>query len=318
LLAGVSSTVAILGLFGLSEVLYTLKDKEQFGVSNQSGFPKIKIPVFIKNTGNIIRSLLAGLWVGFIPGIGESAACWFSYDLARKGSKNREQFGHGCPEGIIAAEVANNASSVGALIPSLALGIPGSGSTAVFIAALFLIGYRPGPTLMKDSPGVLCAITILFILAAIVMLVVGYFLTRFAIKFLTVENNLLMPLIVLFCAIGAYATTFTKTSLIILLVFGVLGFLMKTFKYPVPPMLLGLLIGNTMDTALRRAMMQYGNDPLGMVTRPFGIGIMVFLLIMLYFSIKTTKSTKAARADMADIEASWDDPAAASGDEEAN
>jgi len=318
LLAGVSSTVAILGLFGLSEVLYTLKDKEQFGVANQSGFPIIRVSVFVKNIGNIIRSLLAGLWVGFIPGIGESAACWFSYDLARKGSKNKEQFGHGCPEGIIAAEVANNASSVGALIPSLALGIPGSGSTAVFIAALFLIGYRPGPTLMKDSPGVLCAITILFILAAIVMLVVGYFLTRFAIKFLTVENNLLMPLIVLFCAIGAYATTFTKTSLIILLVFGVLGFLMKTFKYPVPPMLLGLLIGNTMDTALRRAMMQYGNDPLGMVTRPFGIGIMVFLLIMLYFSVKTTKSTKAAHADMADIEASWDEEAAASGEEEAN
>jgi len=306
LLAGVSSTVAILGLFGLAEVFYVLKDKEQFGVSGQTGFPKIQIPVFMKNIGNIIRSLLAGVWVGFIPGIGESAACWFSYDLARKGSKNKAEFGHGCPEGIIAAEVANNASSVGALIPSLALGIPGSGSTAVFIAALFLIGYRPGPTLMKDSPGVLCAIAVCFIIAALMMLVVGYFLSRFAIKFLTIQNSLLMPIIVLFCAIGAYATTFTKFSLVLLLVFGLIGFLMKVFKYPIPPMLLGLLIGNTMDTALRRAMMQYGNDPWGMVTRPFGIGIMVFLLIMLYFSIKTTKSTKQAHADMADIEASWE------------
>ena len=306
LLAGVSSTVAILGLFGLAEVFYVLKDKEQFGVSGQTGFPKIQIPVFMKNIGNIIRSLLAGVWVGFIPGIGESAACWFSYDLARKGSKNKAEFGHGCPEGIIAAEVANNASSVGALIPSLALGIPGSGSTAVFIAALFLIGYRPGPTLMKDSPGVLCAIAVCFIIAALMMLVVGYFLSRFAIKFLTIQNSLLMPIIVLFCAIGAYATTFTKFSLVLLLVFGMIGFLMKVFKYPIPPMLLGLLIGNTMDTALRRAMMQYGNDPWGMVTRPFGIGIMVFLLIMLYFSIKTTKSTKQAHADMADIEASWE------------
>ena len=205
LLAGVSSTVAILGLFGLAEVFYVLKDKEQFGVSGQTGFPKIQIPVFMKNIGNIIRSLLAGVWVGFIPGIGESAACWFSYDLARKGSKNKAEFGHGCPEGIIAAEVANNASSVGALIPSLALGIPGSGSTAVFIAALFLIGYRPGPTLMKDSPGVLCAIAVCFIIAALMMLVVGYFLSRFAIKFLTIQNSLLMPIIVLFCAIGAYA-----------------------------------------------------------------------------------------------------------------
>ena len=306
LLAGVSSTVAILGLFGLGEVLFTLRNDEHYGVANQKGFPKICIPVFIKNIGNIIRSLLAGIWVGFIPGIGESAACWFSYDLARKGSKNREQFGHGCPEGIIAAEVANNASTVGALIPSLALGIPGSGSTAVFIAALFLIGYRPGPTLMKDAPGVLCSISILFILAALAMLVIGYLLSRFAIKFLTIENSLLMPVLVLFCAIGAYATTFTKTSLIILLVFGVVGLLMKVFKYPIPPMLLGLLIGSTMDSALRRAMMQYGNDPWGMVTRPFGIGITIFLLLMLYFSVKTTKSTQQAHEDMADIEAGWE------------
>ena len=306
LLSGVSSTVAILALFGLGEVISILVCPTRMKLPSSGGFPRVHIPVFIKNIPNIIRSMLAGLWVGFIPGIGESAACWFSYELARKYEKTGKKFGTGEPAGIIAAEVANNASSVGALIPSLALGIPGSGTTAVFIAALFLIGFRPGPTLMKDSPGVLCAIAVCFIIAALMMLVVGYFLSRFAIKFLTIQNSLLMPIIVLFCAIGAYATTFTKFSLVLLLVFGMIGFLMKVFKYPIPPMLLGLLIGNTMDTALRRAMMQYGNDPWGMVTRPFGIGIMVFLLIMLYFSIKTTKSTKQAHADMADIEASWE------------
>lgn len=294
LLGGVSSVVAILALFGLGEVIYTLSRPTEIRVKAESGFPIVRIPVFLKNIPNIIRSLLAGLWVGFIPGIGESAACWFSYDLARKQEKNGKDFGTGVPEGIIAAEVANNASSVGALIPSLALGIPGSGSTAVFIAALFLIGYRPGPTLMTDSPGVLCAITVLFILAALVMMVAGYFLSRFAIRFLTLEESLLMPLIAIFCAIGAFATTYTKFSLILLLVFGVLGYLMKVFGYPIPPMLLGLLVGNTMDTALRRAMIQYSNDPLAMVTRPFGIAIFVFLLIMLYFSVRTTKSTKSS------------------------
>ena len=294
LLGGVSSVVAILALFGLGEVIYTLSRPTEIRVKAESGFPIVRIPVFLKNIPNIIRSLLAGLWVGFIPGIGESAACWFSYDLARKQEKNGKDFGTGVPEGIIAAEVANNASSVGALIPSLALGIPGSGSTAVFIAALFLIGYRPGPTLMTDSPGVLCAITVLFILAALVMMVAGYFLSRFAIRFLTLEESLLMPLIAIFCAIGAFATTYTKFSLILLLVFGVLGYLMKVFGYPIPPMLLGLLVGNTMDTALRRAMIQYSNDPLAMVTRPFGVAIFVFLLIMLYFSVRTTKSTKSS------------------------
>ena len=307
LLSGVSSVVAILALFGLGEVLYTLSRPTAMKVKAQSGFPIVRLSVFVRNLPNILRSLLAGLWVGFIPGIGESAACWFSYDLARKSEKNGGEFGTGVPEGIIAAEVANNASSVGELIPSLALGIPGSGSTAVFIAALFLIGYRPGPTLMTDAPGVLCAISILFVLSALLMLVAGYFLSRFAIKFLTIEESLLMPLIVIFCAIGAYATTYTKFSLILLLVFGVLGYLMKVFGYPIPPMLLGLLVGNTMDTALRRAMMQYGNAPLEMITRPFGIGIFCFLMLMLFFSIRTTKRTKQAHDTMEEKERLWEE-----------
>ena len=294
LLNGVSSTVAIIALFGLGEVIMTLSKPNEVHVQAQSGFPIIRLDVFRKNIKNIFRSMLAGLWVGFIPGIGESAACWFSYELARKSEKNGDKFGTGVPEGIIAAEVANNASSVGALIPSMALGIPGSGSTAVFIAALFLIGYHPGPLLLTDSPGVLCSITILFILAALLMMVLGYVLTRFAIKFLTIDENVLMPMIIIFCAIGSYASTYTRFSIVLLLVFGIVGYLMKKFGYPVPPMLLGMLVGGTMDSALRRAVIQYSNEPLEMVTRPFGIGIMIFLVIMTIFSIRTTKSTKDA------------------------
>ena len=294
LLNGVSSTVAIIALFGLGEVIMTLSKPNEVHVQAQSGFPIIRLDVFRKNIKNIFRSMLAGLWVGFIPGIGESAACWFSYELARKSEKNGDEFGTGVPEGIIAAEVANNASSVGALIPSMALGIPGSGSTAVFIAALFLIGYHPGPLLLTDSPGVLCSITILFILAALLMMVLGYVLTRFAIKFLTIDENVLMPMIIIFCAIGSYASTYTRFSIVLLLGFGIVGYLMKKFGYPVPPMLLGMLVGGTMDSALRRAVIQYSNEPLEMVTRPFGIGIMIFLVIMTIFSIRTTKSTKDA------------------------
>ncbi len=298
LLNGVNSTVAIIALFGLGEVIMTLSKPNEVHVQAQSGFPIIRINVFRKNIKNIFRSMLAGLWVGFIPGIGESAACWFSYELARKSEKNGKDFGTGVPEGIIAAEVANNASSVGALIPSMALGIPGSGSTAVFIAALFLIGFHPGPLLLTDSPGVLCSITILFILAALLMIVVGYVLTRFAIKFLTIDENVLMPLIVIFCAIGSYASTYTRFSIVVLLVFGIIGYLMKKFGYPVPPMLLGMLVGGTMDSALRRAVIQYSNDIGEMVTRPFGIAIMIFLIVMTVFSIRTTQSTKDASKEV--------------------
>ena len=110
----------------------------------------------------------------------------------------------------------------------------------------------------------------------------------------------LSALIVIFCAIGAYASTFTMFSLILLLVLGVVGYLMKKFGYPIPPMLLGILVGKTMDTALRRALMQYATNPLDMVLRPFGLAIMAFLIIMTIFSIRTTKSTSKAATESAD------------------
>ncbi len=302
LMSGLNSTVAILGLFGLSEVLYTLKSKRSIKVTGQSGYPKINFREFARNKFNIARSLLGGLWVGFIPGIGESAACWFSYDLAKKGSKHPEEFGHGCPEGVIAAEIANNASTVGAMIPSLALGIPGSATTSVFIAALFLLGFRPGPTLLNDAPGILCKITVLMVMAGILLCFVGFFLSRFAITFLTVDDNVLMPFVVIFCVIGSYASTYTMTSLLVLLFFGIVGMLMKTYGYPIPPMLLGLLIGRTMDEYLRRAMLQYTNDPIGMLTRPIGIGISIFLILMIILSFKTSKTTRKSDEEMAEIE----------------
>ena len=302
LMSGLDSTVAILGLFGLGEVFYTLRSKESLKVTGQTGFPKINLPVFLQNKVNMIRSLFAGLWVGFIPGIGESAACWFSYDLAKKGSKHPEEFGHGTPEGVIAAEVANNASTVGAMIPSLALGIPGSATTSVFIAALFLLGYRPGPTLMSDSPGILCRITVLFLLGAAILAVVGYLLTRYAIKFLTIDNNILMPFVVIFCVVGAYATTNTIYSIVILLFFGIVGMLMKTYGYPIPPMLLGILIGRTMDEYFRRAILQYPNDPVGLLTRPIGIAISIFLIFMIIMSFKTSKTTSKTDEELAEIE----------------
>ena len=302
LMSGLSSTVAILGLFGLGEVFYTLRTKESIRVTGQTGFPKINVKEFIKNKFNVLRSLLAGLWVGFIPGIGESAACWFSYDLAKKGSKHPEEFGKGSPEGIIAAEIANNASTVGAMIPSLALGIPGSATTAVFIAALFLLGFRPGPTLMADSPGILCRITVLMILAGLMLCVVGYVLSRFAIKFLTIDNNLLMPFILIFCVVGAYATTNTLFSLLVLLFFGFIGMLMKIYGYPIPPMLLGILIGRTLDEYMRRAVLQNASDPIGMLTRPLGLAISVFLILMIVLSFKTSKTTTKTDEEMAEIE----------------
>ena len=292
LLSGVDSVVAMLGLFGIGEVLYTLGKPPSARVWEEVGFPRVNLPVLLKNGVNILRSVLAGMWIGFIPCIGESAACCFYYDLAKRTSRQKERFGHGSEEGIIAAETANNASSVGALIPALALGIPGSSTVAMFLSAMYILGFRPGPTLLLEAPGFLCGLCLLLLAAALALGVVAFLCAPFAIKLLSLPEHLLMPFIAVLCAVGAYGTTNTPFALVQLAVFGLLGYLMKRFQYPIAPFVLGLLVGKTADTALRRALMQYAGDFSGMLLRPFGLVILVVLSALLVLGLKSGRRSK--------------------------
>ncbi len=292
LLSGFDSVIAMLGLFGIGEVLYTLREEEPPRTVKDTGFPIINLSVIRKNIGNIIRSAFAGLWIGFIPGIGESAACWFSYDLAKRSSKEPEKFGNGSEEGIIAAEIADNACSAGALIPAMALGIPGSSTAAIFLSAMYIMNLRPGPTLLIETPGFLCGLCLLLFIAAALMGGVSYLLSRFTIKILSIPESLLMPMVAVLCAIGAYSATNTPFALVQLIIFGLLGYLMKVYKYPIAPFVLGLLIGDTADTSLRRALMQYSDNVLSMITRPFGMGLIVVLVILFILGIKSDRATQ--------------------------
>lgn len=292
LLSGFDSVIAMLGLFGIGEVLYTLREPETERTVENPGYPIINFHVLKKNTGNIIRSALAGLWIGFIPGIGESAACWFSYDLAKRASKEKEKFGRGSEEGIIAAEVADNACSAGALIPALALGIPGSSTAAIFLSAMYILNLRPGPTLLIETPRFLCGLCLLLFVSAVIMGVISFLFSKITIRILTIPEGMLMPLVAVLCAIGAYSSTGTPFALIQLLIFGLLGYLMKLHHYPIAPFVLGLLIGPTADTSVRRALMQYSDNITAMITRPFGIGLIVVLAILFVLGIKSDRSAK--------------------------
>lgn len=311
LLSGFDSTVAMLGLFGIGEVLYTLRKKQSTALKKgEGGFPIIKLAEFGKNVGNIIRSSLAGIWIGFIPGIGESAACWFAYDIAKRSSKRKELFGKGSPEGMIAAETSNNACSIGALIPALSLGIPGSATVAVFISAMYLLGYRPGPTLVMENPDILCGVCILFVAAAIGLLIVSFVASRATIRLLSIPESVLMPLIAILCAVGAYGTTNTPFSLIQLLFFGILGLLMKIYNFPIAPLVLGLLIGDTADSSLRRALTQYADNIGAMILRPFGLAVLAVLILVLVLSIRSDRRSKAAaKAEAAAAAEQAEDPA---------
>lgn len=292
LLGGLDNVIAMLGLFGVGEVLFSLREPEPERTVESVGFPIINFAVLKKNISNIVRSVFAGLWIGFIPGIGESAACWFSYDLAKRCSKGKEKekFGKGSEAGIIAAEIADNACSAGALIPAMALGIPGSSTAAIFLSAMYIMNLRPGPTLLIESPGFLCGLCLLLFAAAAFMGIVSFVFSKFTIKILSIPKDLLMPLIAVLCAIGAYNATGTPFALIQLAFFGLLGYLMKLFHYPIAPFVLGLLIGPTADTSLRRALMQYSDNAMAMITRPFGLGLIVVLVFFFILGFKSDRS----------------------------
>ncbi|XAV50080.1 tripartite tricarboxylate transporter permease [Faecalibacterium taiwanense] len=150
---------------------------------------------------------------------------------------------------MIAAEVANNACSAGALIPALSLGIPGSSTAAIFLSAMFIMNLRPGPTLLIESPGILCGLCLLLLMAAAAMGVVSFLCSKLTIRILTIPQSLLMPLVAVLCAIGAYSAIGTPFALIQLSLFGLLGYLMKLYRYPIAPFVLGLLVGPTADTS---------------------------------------------------------------------
>lgn len=292
LLSGFNSVIAMLGLFGLGEVLYTLRRPEPECKVEKTGFPLMNWKVLRENAGNILRSALAGLWIGFIPGIGESAACWFSYDIAKRASRQKEKFGHGSEEGIIAAEVANNACSAGALIPALALGIPGSSTAAIFLSAMYIMNLRPGPTLLIESPGILCGLCLLLLMAAVAMGVVSFLCSKLTIRVLTIPQSLLMPLVAVLCAVGAYSATGTPFALVQLAIFGLLGYLMKLYHYPIAPFVLGLLVGPTADTSLRRALMQYSDNIFALIARPFGLGLMAVLALLFVLGLKSDRAAR--------------------------
>lgn len=286
---GLGLVPTLIGLFGLSEVLTVLLEKTTYRIVGKPGFARVRFQDLKKNIVNITQSSLVGMFVGFIPGVGETVSCWFAYDLSKRSSKEKEKFGKGSLEGIAAAESANNATGAGALIPTLTLGVPGSGTTAIILAALFMIGKRPGPLLLTEFPGFICELAVISIMAAIALMIIGFSLSNWIIRFLSVPKEMLMPIIGGLCVLGTWGSGFTAYNVWVMLIFGILGSWMKIKKYPVAPMVLGIVIGNIADVSIRRALVQYSNDPLALFGRPIGLVIIGLLALMLYFSIKKRK-----------------------------
>lgn len=276
---GIALIPALVGVFGFAEVLSVMKDKPQKFIINtyDTVIPRIRDVVQYWRT--IIRSGLIGTFIGIVPGVGEDVAAWSSYAAARRASKEKEKFGKGSVEGLMAAETGDNACVPGAVIPVLTLAVPGSAPAAVLLAAMLIHGVRPGPLIMVESPQFVYDVVAMMLFASIGILFYGLTLTKLLVKVLLVPRPLIMPVIFVLCAVGSYAIASRPFDILVMLCFGVLGLVLRGLNYPMAPLVLGIVLGDLLDKSLRRGLTLSDGDLTPFFTRP--ISVVLFLLVAL-------------------------------------
>ena len=231
---------------------------------------------------NLIRSACIGVFVGALPAAGGSVSNILSYDQAKKASQHPEKFGTGIPDGIIASEAANNGTAGGALITMIALGIPGDISVAVMLGALLIHNVIPSPTFISEEPVLVYGIFVAFVFAHFVMVLLQAFGMRLFLKVAHLPKYILASTVLFFCATGVFALHNITFDIWTLFWFGVVGYLMKKFGYPLAPMILGVILGDLAEVNLNRAYMSDPN-PLLFFTRPISLFFVILALISLVF-----------------------------------
>ena len=216
----------------------------------------------------IARSGLIGTLMGLLPGVGEDMGAWMAYAAAKRASPEREQFGKGSPEGLIASETGNNAAVPGAIIPLLTLAVPGSAPAAVLLAAMFIHGMRPGPLIMVEAPAFVFQVVAMVFMATVAMLVLGLLLTRPLLKVLSVPREKLMPIIFALCTVGSFAIAGRVFDIQVMLFFGVAGFVLREMNYPMAPLVLGIVLGPLLDASFRRGMVLFDGNFLRFMADP--------------------------------------------------
>ncbi len=257
LLKGFSFLVAVIGLFGIGEILQTMED----GLAFKGKSARITLGVVLKTWGELfkywrtfIRSAVVGCWMGITPG-GATPASFMSYGLARRGSKNPQNFGKGDMEGVVAPETANNAAGTAALLPMLTLGIPGSPTAAVLLGGLLIWGLQPGPMLFIEQKDFVWGLIASMYLGNIVGLIVVLTTVPWWAAILRIPFTIIGPVIIVICAIGAYTVNNSMFDVWMMLVFGLLGYLFKKLKYPLAPLVLALVLGDMAEASFRQAML---------------------------------------------------------------
>jgi putative tricarboxylic transport membrane protein len=286
---GFSLVPALVGAFGFAEILVAMHEKRAPVRINpfDSVIPKLKDVWQYRRT--IARSGVIGTFIGIVPGVGEDVAAWSSYAAAKRASKHKEEFGKGSIDGLMAAETGDNACVPGAIIPVLTLQVPGSAPAAVLMAAMLIHGVKPGPMIMIESPQFVYDVVAMMLLATIGILIYGLTLTRFLIQVLRVPTTIITPMLFVMCTVGTFALASRLFDVWTMLLFGLLGFVMRLHKFPVAPLVLGIVLGDLMEKSLRRGLVLSDGDLTPFVTRPISAVLVAIIVAVVLLRLRTVQ-----------------------------
>jgi len=294
LINGIDFIPVMIGLFAMAEVFSQamFEKKVEFTASNITGLlPSLKEILAVKTT--IMRSALWGVFIGILPAEGGTVAAFIGYSDAKRRSKTPEKFGTGILEGIAASETANNAATGGAMVPTLALGIPGSSGTAVLLGALMLHGLKPGPLLFTQQPKLVYTVFIGIMLANMIFLFLGLAGAKVFAQITRLPARYLNPIVLLLCIIGSYAINLSIADVWIMLIFGIIGYFMKKHGFSSAALVIGVILGGMVETSLRRALMMFDNNPLVFFTRPWAALFIVLLALQIVQQVLAGRKAKA-------------------------
>jgi TctA family transporter len=288
LMSGIELIPMMVGMFAMSELLRYVTDMEPPAVVLTEKIGNIFSGMWgllVKYPWQLIRGSALGTIIGIQPGAGADMAAWMSYATSKKFSKEPEKFGTGHVEGVVESGAANNSALAGAWIPAIVFGIPGDSITAIAIGVLYQKNMNPGPTIFINNPENIYAIFIVFLLANIVMLPLGWLTVRLATTVLKVPRNILMPVILLFCIVGAFAVMNSAMGVVLILVFGVIAFLMEENGFPVAPAILGVVLGKILEENLVTSMIKSDGDPWVFFTRPIAMWLAFATLVIVLWPV---------------------------------
>jgi len=287
LMRGFDFLIAVIGLFGIGEILLSMEEGLEFRGKQARIDPKIvwqtwkRLPAYWMTS---VRSSLVGIWMGITPG-GATPASFMSYGLAKKMSKDGAKFGTGQIEGVIAPETAAHAAGTSALLPMLALGIPGSPTAAVLLGGLLIWGLQPGPLLFVEQKDFVWGLIASMYLGNLVGLIVVLTTVPLFASILRIPFSIVAPVIIVICAIGAYTVHSAMLDVWLMLAFGVIGYVFKKLDYPLAPMVLALVLGDKAEDAFRQSMLGSQGDLLVLWSNPLVGSITTLALIMLFWPL---------------------------------